>query len=69
MSSSPSIIENRSVKDLMHGTSVDAQSPPVGVLWKLGERGGVPAQVSSLSLDHNSKLQGPSPIDSSRAAL
>ncbi|GFW82930.1 hypothetical protein TNCV_2209821 [Trichonephila clavipes] len=33
--------------------------PPVGVVWELGE--GVPAQVSSTSLDHGSKLRGPSP--------
>ncbi|GFS98744.1 uncharacterized protein TNCV_2591891 [Trichonephila clavipes] len=33
--------------------------PPVGVAWKLGE--GVPAQVSPTSLDHGSKLRGPSP--------
>ncbi|GFX62474.1 hypothetical protein TNCV_413161 [Trichonephila clavipes] len=31
----------------------------VGAVWKLGE--GVPAQVSSSSLDHGSKLGGPSP--------
>ncbi|GFV00036.1 uncharacterized protein TNCV_4057091 [Trichonephila clavipes] len=30
-----------------------------GVVWWLGE--GVPAQVSSTSLDHGSKLRGPSP--------
>ncbi|GFW65548.1 hypothetical protein TNCV_3549711 [Trichonephila clavipes] len=29
------------------------------LVWKSGE--GVPAQVSSSSLDHGSKLQGPSP--------
>ncbi|GFV91950.1 hypothetical protein TNCV_2976211 [Trichonephila clavipes] len=32
---------------------------PVGVVWKLEE--GVPAQVSFSSLDHRSKLRGPSP--------
>ncbi|GBN17450.1 hypothetical protein AVEN_232543-1 [Araneus ventricosus] len=35
-----------------------AESPLVGVAWKFGE--GVPAQVSSLSSDHGSKLRGPS---------
>ncbi|GFW66326.1 uncharacterized protein TNCV_1712241 [Trichonephila clavipes] len=34
--------------------------PPVGIMWKLGEV--VPAQASSLSLDHGSKLPDPSPI-------
>ncbi|GFX49727.1 hypothetical protein TNCV_3072801 [Trichonephila clavipes] len=33
--------------------------PPVGGLWKLSER--MSAQVSSLSLDHSSKLRDPSP--------
>ncbi|GFX41472.1 hypothetical protein TNCV_3490121 [Trichonephila clavipes] len=33
--------------------------PPVGVVWKLGEE--VPAQVSSLSLDHDPNLRGMSP--------
>ncbi|GFY34614.1 RNase H domain-containing protein [Trichonephila clavipes] len=32
---------------------------PVGMMWKLGE--GVSSQVSSTSLDHGSKLRGPSP--------
>ncbi|GFX28968.1 hypothetical protein TNCV_3030111 [Trichonephila clavipes] len=32
---------------------------PVGVVWELGE--GLPAQVSSSSLDHGSKLRDPSP--------
>ncbi|GFT90752.1 hypothetical protein TNCV_2777391 [Trichonephila clavipes] len=36
------------------------QRPPVRVVWKLGE--GVPAQALSSSLDHGSKLRGPSPI-------
>ncbi|GFX49104.1 hypothetical protein TNCV_3077221 [Trichonephila clavipes] len=33
--------------------------PPISVVWKLEE--GVPAQVSSTSLDHGSKLRDPSP--------
>ncbi|GFU66474.1 uncharacterized protein TNCV_3807171 [Trichonephila clavipes] len=36
-----------------------AETPPVGVVWQLGE--GVPAQVSSTSLDHGSNLRGLSP--------
>ncbi|GFT68489.1 hypothetical protein TNCV_2204091 [Trichonephila clavipes] len=37
----------------------EPKSPPVGVVWKLEE--GFPTQVSSSSLDHDSKLRGPSP--------
>ncbi|GBN03506.1 hypothetical protein AVEN_116548-1 [Araneus ventricosus] len=37
---------------------VVAKRPPVGVAWKFGEK--VPAQVSSSSSDHGSKLRGPS---------
>ncbi|GFV55386.1 hypothetical protein TNCV_146591 [Trichonephila clavipes] len=33
---------------------------PIGVVWKLEER--MPAQMLLLSLDHGSKLRGPSPI-------
>ncbi|GFX33747.1 hypothetical protein TNCV_3961561 [Trichonephila clavipes] len=33
--------------------------PPIGEVWKFGER--VAVQVSSLSLDHGSKFRGPSP--------
>ncbi|GFX90482.1 hypothetical protein TNCV_4334881 [Trichonephila clavipes] len=40
--------------------SIKAQCPAVGIVWLLG--GGVTSHVSSLSLDHGSKLQNPSPI-------
>ncbi|GFX62324.1 hypothetical protein TNCV_407191 [Trichonephila clavipes] len=36
-----------------------SQSPPMNVVWKLGD--GVLAQVSSSSLDGDSKLRAPSP--------
>ncbi|GFX28878.1 hypothetical protein TNCV_4251171 [Trichonephila clavipes] len=36
-----------------------AESPPVGVVWWLGD--GVLAQMSSTSLDHGSQLRAPSP--------
>ncbi|GFW11701.1 hypothetical protein TNCV_43361 [Trichonephila clavipes] len=44
---------------VMHVKSVEAQTPYPGVVWKLGE--GVPAQMSSSSLDHGSKLSCSSP--------
>ncbi|GFW08090.1 hypothetical protein TNCV_2978571 [Trichonephila clavipes] len=37
----------------MHVKFVEVQSPPVGVAWKFGE--GIPAQVSSSSLDRSSE--------------
>ncbi|GFS60025.1 hypothetical protein TNCV_3455911 [Trichonephila clavipes] len=42
-------------EELMRRKSVKAQSPLVGVVWKLRVR--VPAQVSSSSLDRSSKYQ------------
>ncbi|GBO19210.1 hypothetical protein AVEN_188926-1 [Araneus ventricosus] len=44
---------------------VVAKCPPVDVAWKFGEV--VPAQVSSSSSDHGSKLRGPS-LNSPRVA-
>ncbi|GFW14010.1 hypothetical protein TNCV_4701451 [Trichonephila clavipes] len=35
------------------------KSPPIGVVWRLAKR--VSAQVSSSSLNHDSKCRGPSP--------
>ncbi|GBM09798.1 hypothetical protein AVEN_234637-1 [Araneus ventricosus] len=49
----------RCIWGLLHAKSyIVAKRPPVGVAWKFGE--GVPAQVSSSSSDHGSKLRGPS---------
>ncbi|GFV45029.1 hypothetical protein TNCV_907761 [Trichonephila clavipes] len=42
------------VKGSKHVKFLEAQSPHVSVVWKSGE--GVPAQVSSSSLDRGSKL-------------
>ncbi|GBM06656.1 hypothetical protein AVEN_190875-1 [Araneus ventricosus] len=51
--------EIRRVWGVLHVKSyVVAKRYPVGVEWKFGE--GVPAQVSSSSSDHGSKLRGPS---------
>ncbi|GBL97477.1 hypothetical protein AVEN_162939-1 [Araneus ventricosus] len=56
----------RRVWGLLHAKSyVVAKRPPVGVARKLGE--GVPAQVSSSSSDHGSKLRVPS-LNSPRVA-
>ncbi|GFV15604.1 uncharacterized protein TNCV_4836301 [Trichonephila clavipes] len=46
------------VEWLMHFKSVESSNVLVGVVFR---REGVPAQVSSTSLDHGSKLRGPSP--------
>ncbi|GBM47865.1 hypothetical protein AVEN_91848-1 [Araneus ventricosus] len=57
----PIPLKIRRVWGLLHAKSyVVAKRPPVGVAWKFGE--GVPAQVSSSSSDHGSKLQGPSEV-------
>ncbi|GFU63980.1 hypothetical protein TNCV_245581 [Trichonephila clavipes] len=48
------------VERLIHVKSIKDQCPPVGILRKFEE--GMPTQVSSSSLDHGSKLRGPSPI-------
>ncbi|GBN73005.1 hypothetical protein AVEN_21295-1 [Araneus ventricosus] len=50
--------ENPRVWGLLHPKSLAVtKRPPVGVARKFGE--GVPAQVSSSSSDHGSKLRGP----------
>ncbi|GFV38215.1 hypothetical protein TNCV_4792011 [Trichonephila clavipes] len=54
-SSSPVPLKTRRVGQRC---TLNLELPPVGVVC-LGE--GVPAQVSSTSLDHGSKLRGPSP--------
>ncbi|GFX03673.1 hypothetical protein TNCV_2112451 [Trichonephila clavipes] len=48
---------SRNVRELQDHREL--KRPPVGVVWWLGE--GVPDQESSSSLDHGSKLRGPSP--------
>ncbi|GBM32202.1 hypothetical protein AVEN_131594-1 [Araneus ventricosus] len=51
----PIPLKIRRVWGLLHAKSyVVAKRPPVGVAWKFGEE--VPAQVSSSSSDHGSKL-------------
>ncbi|GFW40837.1 hypothetical protein TNCV_4368851 [Trichonephila clavipes] len=55
----PSTTKDPPCKAAMLVKSVELKRPPVGVVWKLGEA--VPAQVSSTSIDHGSKLRGPSP--------
>ncbi|GFW70233.1 uncharacterized protein TNCV_3337511 [Trichonephila clavipes] len=59
MSSSPEPLKTRRVGQRCTLNLSRAQSPPVGVVWLLGE--GVRAQVSSSSLDHGLKLRSPSP--------
>ncbi|GBN57659.1 hypothetical protein AVEN_23963-1 [Araneus ventricosus] len=55
----PDSTEDPSSMDLLHAKSyVVAKRPPIGVARKFGER--VPAQVSSSSSDHGTKLRGPS---------
>ncbi|GFW78834.1 hypothetical protein TNCV_4262541 [Trichonephila clavipes] len=41
-------------RELLHVKSTEAQSPSVGVVWKLGEEG-ARATVLSLTLDHGSE--------------
>ncbi|GFW38042.1 hypothetical protein TNCV_834821 [Trichonephila clavipes] len=55
-----STAEDHHVKRLIQIKAVEAHSPPAGVVQKFRE--GVPAQVSSSSLDRGSKLQGPSSL-------
>ncbi|GFU55728.1 hypothetical protein TNCV_1488401 [Trichonephila clavipes] len=58
MSSSPVPLKTRSVKAAMPLNLSELKRPPVGMEVV---RRGVPAQVSSTSLAHGSKLRGPSP--------
>ncbi|GFT07918.1 hypothetical protein TNCV_873501 [Trichonephila clavipes] len=48
-------LKSRRVVGLVHVKSVEAQSPPFGLIWKFAEC--TPAQVSSSSLDRGSKLR------------
>ncbi|GFU03363.1 hypothetical protein TNCV_3338741 [Trichonephila clavipes] len=43
------------VEELMHVKYVEAQCPPIGVMWYFGD--GLPAQMPFLSLDRGLKLR------------
>ncbi|GFU62833.1 hypothetical protein TNCV_4279161 [Trichonephila clavipes] len=53
MSSIPVLLKTHLAEEANYVKSVELKRHPVDVEWKLGE--GVPAQVSSSSLDHGSK--------------
>ncbi|GFY11690.1 hypothetical protein TNCV_2539721 [Trichonephila clavipes] len=55
----PSNTKDPPCKAAMHDKYVKSLKLPPQLVWQLGE--GVPAQVSSTSLDHGSKLRSPSP--------
>ncbi|GFX37515.1 uncharacterized protein TNCV_4899451 [Trichonephila clavipes] len=59
MSSSPVPLKTRRVGQRSMLNLSRAETSSRGVVWKLEEE--VPAQVSSTSFDHASKLRGPSP--------
>ncbi|GFU52947.1 uncharacterized protein TNCV_1142411 [Trichonephila clavipes] len=58
-SSSPVPLKTRRLGQLCTLNLSRAETSSRGVVWYLGE--GMPAQVSSTSLDHGSKLRGTSP--------
>ncbi|GFV50030.1 uncharacterized protein TNCV_2354151 [Trichonephila clavipes] len=58
-SSNPVPLKTRRVAQRCTLNLSRAETSSLGVVWLLGE--GVPGQVSSMSLDHSSKLRGPSP--------
>ncbi|GFX71725.1 hypothetical protein TNCV_4131711 [Trichonephila clavipes] len=60
MGSSRDVTEGHRVEGLMSAKSIMPLSLPTGMVWSL--ESGVPAQVSSLSLNRGSKLHNPSPI-------
>ncbi|GFS51700.1 hypothetical protein TNCV_613801 [Trichonephila clavipes] len=60
--SKPSATEDSPCRGTDLFKSAEVQSPPVGLVWMLGEREGVSVQMPSSSAGRGLKLRDPSPI-------